>query len=73
MFQPLNLNGEHLMDDLTEYILELIRLAATDLPPDVEASLWTALENEDPGSAARGALFTCTILRDGAPVDSGNK
>ena len=46
------------MDDLTEYILELIRLAATDLPPDVEASLWTALENEDPGSAARGALET---------------
>jgi fumarate hydratase class I len=55
---PLYLNGEHLMDDLTEYILELIRLAATDLPPDVEASLWTALENEDPGSAARGALET---------------
>jgi fumarate hydratase class I len=44
------------MKDLTEPILELIRLAATDLPPDVESSLRQALERETPGSAARGAL-----------------
>ena len=46
------------MRDLTEPILELIRLAATDLPPDVEAALERAVEREAPGSAARGALET---------------
>jgi len=46
------------MRDLTESILELIRLAATDLPPDVEAALQRSLEQEEPGSAARGALET---------------
>ncbi|MCK4900449.1 MAG: fumarate hydratase, partial [Anaerolineales bacterium] len=46
------------MQDLTEPILELIRRTATDLPPDVEAGLRAALEQEDPGSAARGALET---------------
>lgn len=46
------------MQDLTQEILELIRLAATDLPPDVEAALRRALEQEEPGSAARGALET---------------
>lgn len=46
------------MYDITPQILELIRLAATDLPADVEASLRKALENEAPGSAARGALET---------------
>ncbi len=46
------------MQDLTESILDLIRLAATNLPPDVEASLRNALEQEEPGSAARGALET---------------
>ena len=46
------------MQDLTEHILELVRLAATDLPPDVEASLQKAVEQEEPGSAARGALET---------------
>lgn len=50
------------MYDITPQILELIRLAATDLPADVEASLRKALENEAPGSAARGALET--ILRN---------
>lgn len=50
------------MHDITPQILELIRLAATDLPTDVEASLRKALENEAPGSAARGALET--ILRN---------
>lgn len=46
------------MIDLTDPILELIRLAATDLPPDVEAGLRTAVGQEEPGSAARGALET---------------
>lgn len=42
--------------DLREHLLELIRLAATDLPSDVEAALRQAVEREAPGSAARGAL-----------------
>ena len=46
------------MQDLTESILELIRLTSTDLPPDIEASLRAAVEQEEPGSAARGALET---------------
>ena len=46
------------MQDLTNPILELIRLTATDLPPDVEASLRDAVEKEEKGSAARGALET---------------
>jgi len=46
------------MLDLTPPILELIRLAATDLPPDVEAALRQALQHEAPGSAAYGALET---------------
>ncbi len=50
------------MQDYTPYFLELVRRAATDLPPDVEASLRRSLEQEDPGSAARGALET--ILRN---------
>lgn len=44
------------MPELTEPILELIRLAATDLPRDVESALRRAVEREAPGSAARGAL-----------------
>ncbi|MFQ5616870.1 MAG: fumarate hydratase [Anaerolineales bacterium] len=46
------------MQDLTKHILELVRRAATDLPPDVERSLRKAVEREEPGSAARGALET---------------
>jgi fumarate hydratase class I len=49
---------EETMRDLTENLLELVRLAATDLPPDVEASLRQAVEREAPGTAARGALET---------------
>ncbi len=44
------------MQDLTENILELIRLTSTDLPTDVKESLHNSVENEEPGSAARGAL-----------------
>jgi len=46
------------MQDITENILELVRLTSTDLPPDVEASIRRAVGEEEPGSAARGALET---------------
>ena len=46
------------MQDLTQPILELVRRAATDLPPDVEAQLREAVDLEETGSAARGALET---------------
>jgi fumarate hydratase class I len=46
------------MRDITENVLELIRLTSTDLPPDVEASLREAVGQEQPASAARGALET---------------
>jgi fumarate hydratase class I len=47
-----------MMQDLTESVLELIRLTSTNLPPDVEAALRGSLEQEEPGSAARSALET---------------
>jgi fumarate hydratase, class I len=46
------------MQDITEHILEFVRLTSTDLPPDVETSIRLAVEQEEPGSAARGALET---------------
>ncbi len=46
------------MRDLTNEILELIRRTSTSLPPDVEERLKAAVEKEEPGSAARGALET---------------
>lgn len=46
------------MQDLSAPFIELIRLAAVDLSPDVEAALRKARDREDPGSAARGALDT---------------
>jgi len=46
------------MKDLTEHFLELVRLAATDIAPDVEIVLTKALEREEKGSAARGAMET---------------
>jgi fumarate hydratase class I len=46
------------MQDLGDAILELIRRTSTDLPADVEGRLRAALEQEAPGSAARGALET---------------
>lgn len=42
--------------DLTEALVELVRRAATDLPPDMERALLAAREREQPGSAAEGAL-----------------
>jgi fumarate hydratase class I len=47
-----------MMQDITEKILELVRLTSTDLPPDVETSIRQAVDQEEPGSAARGALET---------------
>lgn len=46
------------MHDLTDNILELVRLTSTDLPPDVESSIRQAIDQEETGSAARGALET---------------
>jgi fumarate hydratase class I len=46
------------MQDLTQPILELVRLTSTDLPLDVEQALRKAVLDEAPGSAARGALET---------------
>ncbi len=46
------------MRDLTQEILELVRLTSTKLPPDVEKKLLEAVENEEPGTAARGAMET---------------
>lgn len=46
------------MQDITGHLVALIKSASTDLPPDVEDALREACENEEPGSAARGALQT---------------
>ena len=46
------------MRDLTPDILELVRFTSTNLPPDVEETLRTALAQEEPGSAAHNALET---------------
>jgi fumarate hydratase class I len=44
--------------DITNEILELIRRTSSSLPKDVEDRLRVAVEKEEPGSAARGALET---------------
>jgi fumarate hydratase class I len=46
------------MRELTNEIIELIRRTSTNLPPDVEERLKAAVEKEEPGSAAQGALET---------------
>jgi len=46
------------MRDITAEVLELIRLTSSSLPPDVEKRLKAAVEKEEPGSAARGAMET---------------
>jgi len=46
------------MRDLTPQLLELIRLASTNPPPDVETSLREAFAKEAPGTAAYNALDT---------------
>ena len=52
------------MSDLKAQLLELIRLTATSLPPDVERALGDAAEREDEGSTARNVLQT--MLRNAA-------
>ena len=52
------------MSDLQAQLLELIRLTATSLPPDVERALQDALEWENAGSSARNILRT--MLRNAA-------
>jgi len=44
--------------DLKNAILELLRRAATDLPPDVEKALREAYEREDNGTPARAVMRT---------------
>ena len=44
--------------DLTDAFVELVRRATTDLPADMEKALNEAKEQEEPGSAAEGALDT---------------
>ena len=44
--------------DITDQILELIRLTSTSLPPDVEAKILEAQQKEAAGSAAKGAFDT---------------
>ncbi len=44
--------------ELKESILELIRRAATDLPPDVEAALQKAYEKEDENTPAKNVFAT---------------
>lgn len=46
------------MQDISKELLELVRLAATNLPQDVEKGLRESVKNEEPGSASRGALET---------------
>jgi fumarate hydratase class I len=46
------------MIDLSEKILELVRLVATDLPPDVEAGLRKSRDSEARGSAAQDVFDT---------------
>lgn len=45
-------------NDITQEVLELVRLASTDLPAPVEKRLRDALEREEAGSAARSAMET---------------
>jgi fumarate hydratase class I len=46
------------MQDITEQLVELIKSTSTDLSPDIEQALTAACNQEEPNSAARGALQT---------------
>ena len=61
------------MRDLTQEVLELVRLTSTNLPPDVEKVLRESLEKEEPGSAAYNALVSILknvdmTRRNGTPI-----
>ena len=60
-------------ENLHPHLLNLIRLASTDLPPDVEGALQAASHNEIPGTAAHAALRTIQrnidlARRNGTPL-----
>lgn len=46
------------MQDITEHLVELVKSTSTDLSPDIEQALTEACRQEEPNSAARGALET---------------
>jgi fumarate hydratase class I len=46
------------MQDITEHLVELVKSTSTDLSPDIEQALTAACRQEEPNSAARGALET---------------
>jgi fumarate hydratase class I len=46
------------MTDITEHVLELVRLTSTDLPPDAETALHKAHQLEAEGSAAKDVFAT---------------
>ena len=56
--------------DLTDQFVELIRRAATQLPQDMRQALRQAKGQEDPGSAAEGALETILLNVDIAEKNS---
>jgi fumarate hydratase class I len=49
------------MRDLTDAFIELIRFTSTNLPADVQKALEQARGQEEPGSAAQGALDTILL------------
>jgi fumarate hydratase class I len=46
------------MTDITEHVLELVRMTSTDLPPDAEKALHKAHQQEADGSAAKDVFAT---------------
>jgi fumarate hydratase class I len=44
------------VQDITQDVIELIRLTSTDLPQEIETSLKVAMEDEEKGSAAQAAM-----------------
>jgi len=46
------------MTDITDPVIELIRLTSTDLPPDIEEALRLTRDLEGEGTAAQGAMGT---------------
>jgi fumarate hydratase class I len=58
------------MENLSPAFLELVRLTATDLAPDVESALVTAKSQEESNSAAHGILNTILENVDLARNDS---
>lgn len=49
------------MQDLTNELIELVRLTSTDLPVEIEEALTKAALNEEEGSAARAAMDSILV------------